>query len=73
MLIDRSTGTIVNAAQAPIEAYNPTGLIGVENTSSNSEEKVYDLSGRRVDSKFKNQNSKLGKGLYIVNGKKVLR
>lgn len=73
MLIDRSTGTIVNAAQAPIEAYNPTGLIGVENTSSNSEEKVYDLSGRRVDSNFKNQNSKLGKGLYIVNGKKVLR
>ena len=66
MLIDRSTGTIVNAAQAPIEAYNPTGLIGVVNTSSNSEEKVYDLSGRRVD-------SKLGKGLYIVNGKKVLR
>ena len=73
MLIDRSTGTIVNAAQAPIEAYNATALGGVESTSSNSEEKVYDLSGRRVDSNFKNQNSKLGKGIYIVNGKKVLR
>ena len=66
MLIDRNTGTIVNAAQGPIEAYNPTGLIGVENGPSRNGEEVYDLSGRRVD-------SKLGKGLYIVNGKKVLR
>ncbi len=43
---------------------------------------VYDLSGRRVDSKFKIQNSKLvdssmfnglKKGIYIVNGKKILK
>ena len=46
---------------------------------------VYDLSGRRVDSKFKNQKSKLDdssmfnvhsslkKGIYIVNGKKILK
>ena len=77
MLIDRNSGTIVNAAQTPIEAYNPTGLIGVEDgpapgISRNGEE-VYDLSGRKVNSKFKIQNSKLGKGIYIVNGKKVLR
>jgi putative transposon-encoded protein len=51
--------------------------------SEKSATAVYDLSGRRVDSKFKNQNSKfddsslftlhssLKKGLYIVNGKKV--
>jgi hypothetical protein len=65
MLIDRYTGTIVNAAQTPIEDYNPTGLIGVENTPSRNEGEVYDLSGRRVD-------SKIGKGLYIVGGKKVL-
>ena len=33
---------------------------------------VYDLSGRRVDSKFKNQNSKDKRGVYIMNGKKVV-
>ena len=33
---------------------------------------VYDLSGRRVDSKFKNQNSKDKRGVYIMNGKKVI-
>lgn len=36
-------------------------------------EGVYDLSGRRVNSEFKIQNSKLDKGIYIVNGKKVIR
>lgn len=77
MLIDRSTGTIVNAAQAPIDAYNTTALDEVESrptlAPSRNGGEVYDLSGRRVDSNFKNHNSKLGKGLYIVNGKKVLR
>ena len=33
---------------------------------------VYDLAGRRLNSKFKIQNSKLPSGIYIVNGKKVL-
>jgi hypothetical protein len=35
-------------------------------------EEVYDLAGRNLNSKFKIQNSKLSKGVYIVNGKKVL-
>ncbi|MBO4840338.1 MAG: hypothetical protein J5524_04480 [Bacteroidaceae bacterium] len=42
-------------------------------TLSKGEGVVYDLSGRIVDSKIKNQKSKLGKGLYIINGKKVIR
>ena len=32
---------------------------------------VYDLSGRKVNSKFKIKDSKLPKGIYVVNGKKV--
>ena len=31
---------------------------------------VYDLNGREVNSKIKNQKSKLPKGIYIVNGQK---
>ena len=50
-----------------------TSIKSLTSTLSKGEGAVYDLSGRRVDSNFKNQNSKLGKGIYIVNGKKVLR
>ena len=32
---------------------------------------MYDLSGRKVNSKFKIKDSKLPKGIYVVNGKKV--
>lgn len=35
-------------------------------------EGAYDLSGRRVNSNVKIQNSKLKSGIYIVNGKKVV-
>ena len=38
-----------------------------------SDDAVYDLSGRKINSKFKIQNSKLPKGVNIVGGRKVLR
>ena len=33
---------------------------------------IYDLQGRRINSQFPIINSQLKKGIYIVNGKKVL-
>ena len=42
-------------------------------TLSKGEGVIYDLSGRKVNSKFKIQNSKLRAGIYIQNGKKILR
>ena len=33
---------------------------------------VYDLSGRRINSQLSTLNSQLKRGVYIVNGKKVL-
>ena len=41
--------------------------------SEESDNAVYDLSGRKVNSQFSILNSQLKKGLYIKNGKKVLR
>jgi hypothetical protein len=38
-----------------------------------SADAVYDLSGRRVNSQSSTLNSQLRKGVYIVNGKKVVR
>ena len=41
--------------------------------SEESANAVYDLSGRRINSQFSILNSQLPKGVYIVNGKKVLK
>ncbi len=40
---------------------------------SKGEGAVYDLSGRRINSQFSILNSQLPKGIYIINGKKVLK
>ena len=59
----------------PIE----TAIDGVSNSNTIDDSKgIYDLSGRKVnfklstDSKLSTLNSKLNKGLYIVNGKKIV-
>ena len=50
-----------------------TGIGGIQNSKfENQDDAVYDLAGRRVISKSKIQNSKLPKGIYIIDGKKVL-
>jgi hypothetical protein len=54
-----------------------TGISQIENGRRNSEDAVYDLQGRRVSSKLNDKgkmtNDKVQKGLYIVNGKKVIK
>ena len=40
--------------------------------SEESAKVVYDLSGRKINSQLSTLNSQLKKGIYIVNGKKVL-
>ena len=48
---------------------------GIDATFMNREEKtmsIYDLQGRRMDSSIFTLHSSLKKGLYIVNGKKVI-
>ena len=58
-----------------------TGIEAIDNgqLTMDNVKGVYDLSGRRMNvndnlnSKFEIQNSKLRKGIYIVNGKKLLK
>ena len=60
------------------EAAEATGISSLSPNSSpigwEDQQGVYDLQGRRVpvDFQFSNFNSQLNKGLYIINGKKVL-
>lgn len=63
LLIDRSTGAIVNAAQTTIGDYNPTGLESPNAAIAEDEGAIYNISGQRVN--------KAQKGIYIINGKKV--
>ena len=51
--------------------FTPTGIDSFKCTVQGSE--VYNLNGQRMESsKFKVQSSKLPKGVYIVNGRKVI-
>ena len=54
--------------------YNATDEeVGINKpTLSEGEGAIYDLSGRKVNSNINIQNSKLPKGIYIVNGKRVM-
>ena len=49
-----------------------TDISEIGNEQLNTENEVYDLQGRKIENS-KSVNSKLQRGLYIVNGKKVLK
>ena len=49
-----------------------TGIQSIDNGQLTMDNSVYDLQGRKVNSQLSIINSQLKKGLYIVNGKKVI-
>ena len=67
----------VKSAIGFAEGDEPTGIASIENGKWKMENDgaVYDLQGRKVadNSQFSTFNFQLKQGLYIVNGKKVLR
>ena len=56
------------------ERFTPSGIVEIEEMRNEENEKVYDLQGRRVaNGQWSMVNGQwLKKGLYIINGKKVL-
>ena len=52
--------------------YTPNSIDGVECTETNSRTGIYDLQGRLV-SKGQWPDSQLPKGIYLINGKKVIK
>ena len=51
---------------------NLDGIKSIEHSSLNIEHSVYDLSGRKINGQRSTANGQLPKGVYIVNGRKVL-
>ena len=64
LLIDRSTGLIVNAAQTAIADFDTAVTLP---ESAPEETELYDLSGRRLP-----DGQPTAKGIYIMNGRKVV-
>ena len=52
---------------------DPDGLMSEEFKNGESAGAIYDLSGRRINSQLSPVNCQLPKGVYIINGKKVVR
>ena len=63
LLIDNATGIVSNAIKVPVTS----GTVGVENVNGQvaHSQAIYDLMGRRVIAPQK--------GIYIVNGRKVVK
>ena len=63
----------MTAYEIDFDGEESTGIISMHHSESIMHHEVYDLQGRRVESSMFNvQRSMLKKGLYIINGKKVL-
>lgn len=55
-----------------VEVDDDDGINSLSSTLSKDNGAIYDLSGRKINYQFSVLNSQLKKGLYIINGKKVL-
>ena len=65
LLIDNATGIVANAVKVPVTS----ATVGIENvkTQTVAAQQIYDLMGRKWS------NGQMPKGLYIVNGRKVVK
>ncbi|MBR1932487.1 MAG: hypothetical protein IJ841_02240 [Prevotella sp.] len=64
LLINTTTGQVVNAAKAPLAAYDPAGLTQAA-AQGRQPEQWHTLDGRRIAAPTR-------PGLYISNGKKII-
>ena len=74
LLLDCQTGTIINAARCGIADYDPTGIDDATShpsATTSHDSSVYDLTGRKVGTQDADK-SPLTKGVYVINGKKVV-
>lgn len=73
MLLDYQTGYVLAADSKPVVFKEDTTGIGhVENSAALWPADIYDLKGRRVRRNATNMEA-LPKGIYVVNGKKIVR
>lgn len=71
LLIDKTTGAIVNAAKTVISDYDPTAIRDIH-TEKNDSSAIYSINGYKVGTVFNTPINSLPKGIYIIGGRKVV-
>ena len=74
-LLNEKLQSVYDGDVCIFEAQVDTGTTGISSHLRETDEKnlIYDLQGRRLNSQFIIHNSQLKHGIYIQNGKKVLK
>ncbi len=62
--------TRAGSHRQPVELSAPSVELS---SSQTAQDGIYDLQGRRINSRFSPVNSQLGHGVYLVNGKKYIK
>ena len=73
IISEQSTGAIFFIGQYTGETTNGIQGIKDDGLRVKNNNAIYDLSGRKISSQFKVHSSQLQKGIYIQDGKKVVR
>lgn len=71
LLIDKQTGIIVNAAKTAIGDYDPSAIRDIL-TERSRQSAIYHINGRKVGSTADNHAKNLPKGIYVIDGRKVV-
>lgn len=71
MLVNTSTGAIVNANTAPVESFDGDAITAPRTDQGAQRHVVYDLSGRQIANATWAKGS-MPRGVYVVDGRKVV-
>ena len=71
LLIDKTTGIIVNAAKTGISDYAPSAISNIL-TEKSLPADIYNINGYKVGSTADNHVKNLPKGIYVIDGRKVV-
>ena len=71
LLIDKTTGFLVNAAKTAIGDYDPSAIKDIT-TGLGRPSAIYNISGYRVGSTSDKRVNRLPKGIYLIDGRKIV-
>ena len=71
LLIDKTTGFIVNAAKTAIGDYDPSAIRDIT-TGLGRPSAIYNINGYRVGSTSDKRVNRLPKGIYLIDGRKIV-
>lgn len=71
-VLDSTHGIVVKNADGTYGNDSGDGIVDVHNSQFTKDSAIYDLQGRKINGKRPTEEGVLPKGVYIVNGRKIL-